>query len=352
MQESPTAPASLTTAPVPGLINAQAAASNVAALFAPQRLTVCVLGGSGFVGSELVVRLVRAGHSVRVLTRDLRHADRMLVLSSVQLLAGDIHGTTFLETAVADCDVVVNLIGILNQGRGHNTFREAHVELVRTLLRVMPSRARRLLHVSALGADAEHGASAYLRSKGAAERLIRAAHLDWTLFRPSVIFGPRDSLVNRFASLLRLSHGWLPLARAHSRFAPIYVGDVAEALMRCLHGDATRHQTYELGGPEIRTLGDIVRTTARAAHLPCHLIALPDSLGRLQAAVAGCLPGKPFSLDNFNSLSRDSVCAEDGCARLGIQPVSFSAAVTDMLRPRARIQPYSAYHGESSLRRS
>jgi NADH dehydrogenase len=325
------------------------ASPTLARLLAPRRLTVCVLGGSGFIGTELVLRLVRAGHTVRVLTRDLRHADPMLVLSSVQLLAGDIHSMTFLEHAVADCDVVVNLVGILNEGRGRDTFREVHVGLVRTLLQVIHGRARRLLHVSALGADAEHGASAYLRSKGEAERLIRAAHLDWTLVRPSVIFGPRDSLVNRFAHLLRLSRGWLPLARARTRFAPIYVGDVAEALIRCLHGDATRLQTYELCGREICTLAEIVRTTARVAHLPCHLIELPDSLGRLQARVAGHLPGKPFSLDNFNSLSRDSLCAQDGCARLGIRPVSFSTAVEDLLQPRSRVQPHAVYHSEPPL---
>jgi NADH dehydrogenase len=335
----------------PASPSASSAAPTPALRVTSRPLTICVLGGSGFLGTELVLRLVRVGHTVRVPTRNLQHVDHLLVLSSVQVLAGDPHSATFLERAVSGCDVVINLIGILNESGRPDSFRQVHVELMRRLLQAMAGRVHRLLHVSAVGADKAKGASEYLRSKGEAEELIRASNTDWTLLRPTVIFGPGDSLVNRFAHLLRLSRGWLPLARAGTRFAPVYVGDVAEALRRCLPGEAARHrigntgsQTYELGGRDTVTLADIVRVSAQASGLPCHLIALPDSLGRLQARVAGCLPGKPFSMDNFNSLSRDSIPAEDGCARLGIQPVEFGVTVADLLRPLSRPHPAPAYH--------
>jgi NADH dehydrogenase len=135
-----------------------------------------------------------------------------------------------------------------------------------------------------------------------------------------VIFGPGDSLTNRFAALLRLSGGFLPLARAGARFAPVSVGDVAAAFERALYDRTTIGQTYELCGPEVMTLEQIVRVTAGVAQLPCHIIRLPDFVARLQAVVMNCLPGKPFSVDNYRSLTVDSVCGEDGCARLGIQP--------------------------------
>src|SRR6185437_10645550 len=138
----------------------------------------------------------------------------------------------------------------------------------------------------ALNADAAAAPSHYLKTKGEAEDLVQAcAWLDWTVFRPSVIFGPGDSLTRRFVRLLRYSRGFLPLARAGARFAPVYVGDVAAAFMRALHGGPASRQMFELCGPEVMTLEQIVRLTAHAAALPCHLLALPDPIARLQALV-------------------------------------------------------------------
>src|SRR5579862_4544745 len=207
-------------------------------------LRVFVAGGTGFVGHELVVRLVRAGHSVSLATRDASHADDLLPLSSVEVAEGNVYSLDFLRAALAGCDLAVNLVGILNErgrsrGRG---FRRAHVEFTQRLLAAMQeAKVPRLFHMSALNADATAGASHYLRSKGQAEELVRAAAwLDWTIFRPSVIFGPNDSLTRRFERLLRYSAGFLPLARAQARFAPIYVADVAEAFMRALRGAGSR----------------------------------------------------------------------------------------------------------------
>jgi NADH dehydrogenase len=305
-------------------------------------LRVFVSGGTGFVGRELIVRLVRAGHYVSLATRDAGHADDLLPLASVEVAEGDVYSLDFLRAALEGCDLAVNLVGILNE-RGHNGsgFRQAHVEFTRRLLAAMQEAdVRRLLQMSALNADPTQGASHYLRTKGQAEELIRAASgwLDWTIFRPSVIFGPNDSLTRRFERLLRYFSGFLPLARAGTRFAPVYVGDVAAAFLRAMASGASSRQTFELCGPEVLSLREIVQQTAAAAQLPCRLWALPDPLARLQALVMDFVPGKPFSSDNYRSLLHDSICRDDGLKRLGIEPASFKAHVPLWLSPRVRHQ--------------
>ena len=296
-------------------------------------LSICVLGGTGFVGTVLINRLARDGHWVRVPTRSRSHGESLRVLPTVELIEANIHDPGTLDRLVTDMDAVINLVGILNE-HGRTTFQLAHAELAEKLVAALrAARVRRLLQMSALGATAQ-GPSRYLRSKAAAEAHIRAATpLEFTIFRPSVIFGPGDSLTNRFASLLRLSGGFLPLARAQARFAPVYVADVADAFVRALGSRASAGQTYELGGPEVMTLEQIVRLTARAAALPCRILRLPDALGRLQAALLGLLPGRPLTLDNFRSLTVDSVCTEDGFGRLGLTPRRMEEILPGYLSP-------------------
>ncbi|MDE2052654.1 MAG: complex I NDUFA9 subunit family protein [Gammaproteobacteria bacterium] len=301
----------------------------------PAALNICVLGGTGFVGTELVTRLVNKGHWVRIPTRSPAHGQHLRVLSTVELVTANVHDSRTLGQLLAGMDAVINLVGILNES-GSATFQSAHTDLAAKLVAAARgARIRRLLQMSAVGADREHGPSRYLRSKGEAEALIRgaAAHLDFTIFRPSVIFGPRDSLTNRFAALLRLPGGFLPLARPRARFAPVYVGDVADAFVRALEGRGSFDETYELCGPDVLTLEQLVRMTAAVAQLPCRILGLPDALGRLQAALLGLLPGKPFSLDNFRSLTLDSVCTQNGLARLGIAPRHMAAVLPFYLGP-------------------
>jgi len=304
-------------------------------------VNVCVLGGSGFVGTELVTRLALAGHWVRVPTRNLTRTERLRVLDTVELRVANVHEPRILSQLFARCDAVVNLVGILNERRGAS-FDAVHTELAaKVMASARTAGVRRVLHMSALGAD-PHAPSRYLRSKAAAEARLRAAphselpHADpaVTIFRPSVIFGPGDSLTNRFAGLLRLTLGWLPLARARARFAPVCVFDVADALVHALGERASAGQTYELCGPQVMTLAEIVRLSARVAHLRCRIVPLPDVIARLQGLVMGMLPGKPFSLDNFRSLTLDSVCREDGCRRLGITPRPMLAVLPTYLEPR------------------
>jgi len=251
------------------------------------------------------------------------------VLDTVQLIGANVHDPRVLGRLFAGVDTVINLIGILNE-HGRSTFKSVHVNLAEKVVAAARiAGVRRLLHMSSLAADAASAPSRYLRSKGEAENRVRASApaLGWTIFRPSVIFGAGDSLTNRFAGLLRLSGGFLPLARAGARFAPVSVEDVAEAFRRALSNRATIGETYELCGPEVMTLEEVVRTTARVAGMRCSIVRLPDFVSWAQAAVMSVLPGKPFSLDNYRSLTVDSVCREDGCARLGIQPRPLLAAL-------------------------
>jgi uncharacterized protein YbjT (DUF2867 family) len=299
-------------------------------------MTVCVLGGTGFVGSEIVSRLAARGHTVRVPTRVASRADHLRVLPTAEIRVADVHDPQHLARLFAGADAVVNLVGILNErGRSGAGFRRAHGELAAKVVEVAHAqRVRRLLHMSALGAAAD-APSHYLRSKFEAEGRVRAAHasLGWTIFRPSVIFGPRDSLTNRFAKLLRLTGGVLPLARPDARFAPVYVVDVAEAYLRALDGRATLGQAYELCGPDVFALEDLVRLVARAAEIDARIIRLPDFLARLQGLVFDFVPGKPFSTDNYRSLTIDSVCRDNGCARLGIRPASLAGLIPSWLGP-------------------
>jgi NADH dehydrogenase len=307
-------------------------------------LSICVLGGTGFVGSELVTRLVAAGHYVRVPTRSLKNGQHLTVLPTLQLVVANVHDGRMLGQLLTGMDVVINLIGILNERR-RQTFRLVHVELANKIVEAMrAARVPRLLQMSALGAGAQ-APSQYLRTKGEAEALIRvaAASLDATIFRPSVIFGERDSLTNRFARLLRLAHGVLPLARPGARFAPIFVEDVVAAFMRALTDRSTVGKSYELCGPDVMTLAELVRTTAAAAGLPCHLIPLPDFIAAAQGILMDFLPGKPFSYDNYKSLTIDSVCTNGGCASLGIQPAHMRAIIAGYLRDYSLQRRLDAY---------
>ncbi len=212
--------------------------------------TICVLGGTGFVGRHLVSRLAERRLQVKVLTRRRERHRALLVLPTVKLIEADVHDQAALNQHFQGCDTVINLVGILNE-RGHDGagFRRAHVELARAVFAAcQQSGVRRLLQMSALGADAAAGPSFYLRSKGEAEDYVHAhagEHLKVTSFRPSVIFGPDDSFINRFAGLLRFSPV-LPLACPHARFAPVYVGDVADAFMAALSDKTTYGKRIEL----------------------------------------------------------------------------------------------------------
>jgi uncharacterized protein YbjT (DUF2867 family) len=289
------------------------------------RGAVCVLGGTGFVGRTLAARLVRSGYPVTIPTRNRQRARKLLVLPGLDLVQADIHDPEQLTALLENTDTVINLVGILNEsGHDGSGFQRVHVELAEKLMAACrKNEVRRLLQMSALKANAERGPSHYLRTKGQAEQVIQAQAADnikYTIFRPSVIFGPEDSFCNRFAQLLRRLPV-LPLAQANARFAPVYVGDVVEAFVRALPEGASFGRTYELCGPDIYTLDEIVRFLRREIGVRRPILRLPRPLGRFQAWVGEyLLPGKPFTRDNFRSLTVANVCRDNGFAAFGIKP--------------------------------
>ncbi len=290
--------------------------------------SIVVLGGSGFVGRALVARLLAQGDRVRVLSRSADTRARIPAGADIQI--GDVFEAAFLRDAFRGTDVVINLVGILNErGDDGSGFRKVYVELAQTMIDAMrESGVRRLLQMSALHAG--DGESHYLKARGEAEALLRASDIAWTLLRPSVIAGPGDGLFCRFAQLLRFAPG-LPLGGADARFQPVWVGDVADAFVRALDDDATIGRSYDLVGPEVMTLGDIVRLTTQTKGWTRIVLPLPKALGRMQAEIGEHLPGKPISRDNWRSLQRDSTSNDNGLPKLGIAPTDVRAKLPEIL---------------------
>ena len=300
----------------------------------PRLQSIVVLGGTGFLGTRLVARLIKDGHQVTVLSRDREQHKHLLVLPGLTLENCDVYAEAYLSERFRGKDVVINLVGILNErGFGGSGFRRAHTELTRGVLQAARSAgSARLLQVSALKA-APDAPSYYLSSKGEAEQLIRdsGTALDWTIFQPSVMFGPGDSFLNRFARLLATIPWVLPLAKPNARFQPVFVDDVVEALRRCLHGGSCSRQTYELGGPHTYSLREIVNMVAKLTGRRRWIMGLPDAVAWLQALAMNFVPGRPFSSDNYRSLTVDSVCTQDGFAKLGIKAQSMVASASQYL---------------------
>ncbi|HEV7491086.1 MAG TPA: complex I NDUFA9 subunit family protein [Rhodanobacteraceae bacterium] len=310
-----------------------------------KRQRIVVLGGTGFVGSHLVPRLQAHGHTIKVLSRNRELHRDLGVLPRVSVVSTDVYNPNALRDQLAETDTAINLVGILNErGSNGSGFRKAHIELAETLVAACRSAGvPRLIQMSALRAG--EGESHYLKTRGEAESLVKSSPLAWTIFRPSVIFGPNDGLFFRFASLLRMTPV-LPLARAQAKFTPVYVGDVAEAFTRAIAHPHTSGHTYELFGPRVIELGELVRWTADLIGKRRWILPLPDALGFVQAAIGEWLPGKPISRDNFRSLKLDSVGSVDGLAALGIVSTPMDIIVPPLLRGEDRQRRFDRFREE------
>ena len=268
---------------------------------------VLVLGGSGFVGRHVCEQLNRAGIRATVPTRRIANAQTVQTLPLVDVIEADVHDEAALARLLPGHDAVVNLVAVLHGSEKH--FEQVHVELPRRLARAMQaSGVTRLVHISALGADAD-GPSLYQRSKARGEAVLAEAGLALTVLRPSVVFGAEDQFLNLFA---RLQAGLpvVPLAGADTRFQPVWVGDVAQAVVRCLQQPETAGQTYECVGPQVWTLADLVRLAGRLSGHPRTVLGLPRALAYFQALFMECLPGKPLmSTDNLRSMEVDNVAS-------------------------------------------
>ena len=293
---------------------------------------IIVLGGTGFVGRSLVHALQAAGHQVDVLSRNRELQRELGVYPGVRTLSTNVYDSAALARRFAGADAVVNLIGVLqNNGFGGKDFERAHVALTETVIAAMKQAGvPRLLQMSSLRAG--EGDSHYLRSRGQAEAKVKASGLAWTLFQPSVIFGPGDGLFCRFAPLLKIAPV-LPLARAGARFQPVYVKDVASAFVRALERPDSVGKTYPLVGPKTLTLAELVRWTAQILGVRRLVLPLPGLFGYLQGLAFDPLPAglKPFSSDNYKSLALDSVSERNGLTELGIRPTPMELVVPEYI---------------------
>jgi len=273
---------------------------------------VLVIGGAGFIGRHIVNRLIDRGARVTVPTRHRSRAGHLITLPTIDVVEADVNDDAALGQLTAGRDAVINLVGILQGSRASPygpEFARAHVDLPRRIVRSCEAHSvRRFLHMSSLGADSS-GPSMYQRSKGDGEAAVRASKLDWTIFQPSVVFGPEDKFLNTFATLASIAPV-LPIANAQARFQPIYVGDVADAFVNALDSRATFRRAYELAGPRIYTLKELVQFAARASGHPRPVIGLPGGLARAQAIMMELAPGEPMmSRDNLDSMQRDNVAS-------------------------------------------
>jgi NADH dehydrogenase len=274
---------------------------------------ILLIGGSGFIGQKIASGLSALGHRVLLPTRKAAYAKELWVLPNLQVIEANIHDPTVLADLcqrVGPGGVVINLVGILHDKTGSPYgpgFLKNHVELTKKIIAAMSAaHLKRYIHMSALGANSS-GASMYQRSKGDAENLVKSSDLDWTIFRPSVVFGEKDKFINLFASLQKFAPV-LPLGGASVKFQPVYVSDVAQAFVKSISMSETIGRVFDLAGPRVYTLAELVNFAGLVGGRKSIVIPLPKPLAYLQAGLLEMMPGPTLmSRDNLASMSEDNV---------------------------------------------
>lgn len=293
-----------------------------------------VFGGTGFIGRHLVPRLAHLDYDVRVITRNPEAVRPLATQGRVGQITPwvpDLRSEAAIAAALRGATLAVNLIGILAEKKAGD-FQRLHGELPGMIGRAAAAEGvERVVHVSAIGADAS-SPSAYARSKAAGEAALRAAFPAATILRPSIVFGPEDQFFNRFARMAQLLP-FMPVVAGGTRFQPVYVGDVADAVLAAASRNDAPGQTYELGGPRVVTFRELMGYILEVTKRPKRLVALPDGLVRLQARLGELLPNPPLTRDQLAQLRRDNVVAEGapGFAALGLQPKAMEAVVPGYL---------------------
>ena len=311
---------------------------------------VTILGGAGFVGSSIVAKLDAAGYQVSVLTRHRERAKHLILLPNVQVLACNINDNHALMAALKDTDAVINLVGILHEN-GKSSFEAMHHQLPRRVAQMCEELGiSRLLHMSALRAG-KLAPSQYLRSKAAGEAAVSEFNkkLNITIFKPSVIFGRGDSFINLFANLIK----FLPvvaLAKPEAKFQPIWIEDVADAFVNALQNTATYSQTYELGGPTIYTLRELVQKVMAILGKQRQIVGLNDGLSMAQGFMLELMPIKLMTRDNIRSMQVDNVCGASLAAELNVVPTSLDVVAPEYLldiSPRAGYDAFRSAAGRA-----
>ncbi|MFV1922656.1 MAG: complex I NDUFA9 subunit family protein [Methylotenera sp.] len=309
---------------------------------------VVVIGGAGFVGSSIVAELNDKGYKVKVLTRNRERAKHLILLPNVEVEACDIADNTSLKAAVSGCDAVINLIGILHE-RKNTTFDFVHHQLPKRIATICQELGiKRLLHMSALRAS-EDAPSQYLQSKARGELALAAfkQSLNVTIFKPSVIFGRDDSFLNLFATMIK----YLPvifLAKPESKFQPIWVEDVASVFVNSLQNDDTYHKAFELVGPSIYTMRELVTKVMGLLHKSKPIIGLSDRLSYIQAWLLEWLPIKLMTRDNVRSMEVDSVASGPMAPEIAYPLTPLEAIVPSYIinkTPRAKYHQFRTAAG-------
>ena len=282
--------------------------------------SVCVFGGTGFVGGHLANFLTAEEIRLRIPARSRERSKELLVLPTVEVVQADVYDESTLDRLLAGMDAVINLVGVI-----HGDFQAAHVELPRKIVAACQRNGiRRLLHMSALNAG-EGRPSAYLRTKGEGERIVKSSGLETTVFRPSVIFGPGDSSLTLFARLGRFPI--LALASPAAKFQPVFVEDVVRAFAASLDAPHTIGKSYDICGPKCYSLRQMVEYAAQATGGEPTIIGLNSSFSYLEALLLEFLPGKLMTRDNYFSMKIDNICDCEGYSVLedvwGIHPVAM-----------------------------
>lgn len=299
--------------------------------------SILVIGGSGFIGSHIVAQLAATGRRVIVPTRRPHRTRHLTVLPTVQLVEADVYDPQALDRLVQRADAVINLVGVLHSSSGTPwgpAFEHAHVELPRRLVAACQRKGiTRFLHMSALGAD-EHGPSMYQRSKAAGEKIMSSAtDLEVTTFRPSVVFGPEDKFLNMFAQLQAVLPV-LALGGVQTKFQPVFVGDVAQAFVQALENIDTIGQIYELVGPTVYSMKELLHLAGVYSGHPRPVIELPAALARIQAFLLEHVPGGPImSRDNLDSMKVDNVATGRHFTPPAWQPTPLEAVAPRYLAP-------------------
>jgi NADH dehydrogenase len=309
-----------------------------------QRLAT-VFGGSGFIGRYVVANLAREGWLVRAA---VRRPDEALflktagVVGTVTPLAANVRDRASIARAVAGADAVVNLVGILHES-GRQRFQAVQAEGPRAIAEeAARAGAKHLVHISAIGADPQSN-SAYARTKAEGEAAVQQAFPKAVILRPSIVFGPEDSFFNRFAQMTMLSPALPLIGGGRTRFQPVYVGDVAAAVMKAIETPAAAGRTYELGGPKVYQFIDLMRLLLDEIGRKRLLVPLPFPIASLMGSVMQCLPNPQLTADQVKLLKRDNVVREGapGFTDLGITPTSVEAILPTYL-DRYRTRGY--YH--------
>ena len=278
---------------------------------------ILLIGGTGFLGSAIARELMRrpasADFCLTLPTRRRERAKHLLVLPTARVVEADVHDPAALRQLMTGQDAVISLVGVLKGGEGEPYgpgFARAHAELpAKIAAAANATGVRRVLHISALKATAD-APSGYLRSKAAGEAALKAAGLDLTIFRPSVIFGQGDSFLTLFAQMAAIAP-FFPLACADARFQPVWVGDVAAVVTDSLLQSESIGQDYDLCGPTAYALRELVAYAARTAGHPRLVFGIPDAIAWLQAWAMEFIPNGPMTRDNIRSMRIDSVCQSD-----------------------------------------